>query len=213
MSQTSNYLFFIQSKVNRPIVSFEALETKLNYLKKQNEIKPIDNYKRGMVLLWNKQVKQNGTVIELPFYTLKGKPQIQITNNKPITSLQFNVGEYMNNVSIFVNVFYEDKSKDNFRLKDRELSKILEQVVEECNYLTDWYLEQLKPTEEKQKYSSIINQDLLFYKTYSKLNDVDLQVLKAVYDKIDNKELKDLYFNVCKAVQGIKQSYIELVKN
>lgn len=213
MSQTSNYLFFIQSKVNKPIVSFEALETKLNYLKKQSEIKKADNYKRGMVLLWNKQIKQNGTVIELPFYTLKGKPQIQINENKPITSLQFNVGEYMNNVSVFVNVFYEDKTKENFRLKDRELSKVLEQVVEECNYLTEWYLEQLKPTDEKQKYSPIINQDLLFYKTYSKLNNVDLKVLKSVYDILEEKEIKDKFLETCKTIQGIKQSYIELVNN
>ena len=101
MSKASEYLFYIQSKVNRPIVSFEALETKLNYLKKQTEIKTAENYKRGFVLLWNKQVKQNGTVIELPFYTLNGKPQLQINENKPITSIQFNVGEYLNNVSVF----------------------------------------------------------------------------------------------------------------
>lgn len=212
MSKTSEYLFYIQSKVNKPLVSFEALETKLNYLKKQTEIKKADNYKRGMVLLWNKQVKQNGTEIELPFYTLNGKPNLQINESKPITSIQFNVSEYMNNVSVFVNVFYEDKSKDNFRLKDRELSKILEQVVEECNYLTEWYLEQQKPTEQKQKYSTVINQDLLFYKTFNILNnDVDLQILKTVYDKITDEQLKDLYFNVCKAVQNIKQSYTELV--
>lgn len=211
MSKASEYLFYIQSKVNKPIVSFEALETKLNYLKKQTEIKPIDNYKRGMVLLWNKQVKQTNNNIELPFYTLNGKPQLQINENKPITSIQFNVGEYMNNVSVFVNVFYEDKTKSNFRLKDRELSKILEQVVEECNYLIEWYLEELKPAEQKQKYSPEINSDLLFFRTYIKLNNVDLQVLKAVYDKLDDDELKNLYFNVCKAIQDIKQSYIELV--
>jgi hypothetical protein len=213
MSKTADYLFFIQSKVNKPIVSFEALETKLNYLKKQTEIKPIENYKRGMVLLWNKQVKQNGTEIELPFYTLNGKPQLQINESKPITSIQFNVGEYLNNVSVFVNVFYEDKSKDNFRLKDRELSKILEQVVEECNYLTDWYLEQQKPTEEKQKYSPAINQDLLFFQTYTKLNNVDLKVLKSVFDILEEKEIKDKFLETCKAIQGIKQSYIELVNN
>lgn len=211
MSKTSEYLFYIQSKVNRPIVSFEALETKLNYLKKQNEIKTTDNYKRGFVLLWNKQIKQKERVIELPFYTLKGKPNLQINENKPITSIQFNVGEYMNNVSVFVNVFYEDKSKDNIRLKDRELSKILEMVVEECNYLTDWYLEQQKPTEEKQKYSPEINSDLLFYKTYIKLNNVDLKVLKSVYDILEEKTIKDKFLETCKAIQDIKQSYTELV--
>lgn len=213
MSKTSEYLFYIQSKVNRPIVSFEALETKLNYLKKQNEIKPIDNYKRGMVLLWNKQVKQTNNNIELPFYTLNGKPQLQINENKNITSIQFNVSEYMNNVSVFVNVFYEDKSKDNFRLKDRELSKILEQVVEECNYLTDWYLEQLKPTKEKQNTNPKINEDLLFFQTYTKLNNVDLQVLKAVYDILEEKTIKDKFLETCKAIQSIKQSYVELVNN
>lgn len=211
MSKASEYLFYIQSKVNRPIVSFEALETKLNYLKKQTEIKKVDNYKRGMVLLWNKQVKQTNNNIELPFYTLNGKPQLQITNNTPITSIQFNVGEYMNNVSVFVNVFYEDKTKENFRLKDRELSKILEQVVEECNYLTEWYLEELKPAEQKQNTNSKINEDLLFFRTYIKLNNVDLQVLKAVYDKLDDDELKNLYFNVCKAIQDVKKSYCDLV--
>lgn len=212
MSKTSEYLFYIQSKVNRPLVSFSALETKLNFLKKQTEIKPIDNYKRGVITLWSKQVKQNGTVIELPFYTLKGLPQLQINESKQITSLQFNVGEYLNNVSVFVNVFYEDKSRDNFKLKDKELSKVLEMVVEECNYLTDWFLEQQKPTEQKQKYSTEINSDLLFFRTYIKLkNDIDLQVLKTVYDKLNDDELKNLYFNVCKAIQGIKQSYIELV--
>jgi hypothetical protein len=212
MSQTSNYLFYIQNKVNRPIVSFEALETKLNYLKKQTEIKKADNYKRGLITLWSKQVKQTNNNIELPFYTLKGKPNLQINENKPITSIQFNVGEYLNNVSVFVNVYYEDKTKENFRLKDRELSKILEMVVEECNYLTEWYLEQQQPTEERQKYSTVINQDLLFYKTYNILNnEVDLQVLKTVYDKITDEQLKNLYFNVCKAVQNIKQSYTELV--
>lgn len=213
MSKTSEYLFYIQSKVNKPIVSFEALETKLNYLKKQTEIKKADNYKRGMVLLWNKQIKQNGTVIELPFYTLKGKPNLQINESKPITSIQFNIGEYLNNVSVFVNVYYEDKTKENFRLKDRELLKILEQVVEECNYLTDWYLEQQKPTEEKQKYSPAINQDLLFFQTYTKLNNVDLKVLKSVFDILEEKEIKDKFLETCKAIQSIKQSYIELVNN
>lgn len=211
MSKTSEYLFFIQSKVNKPIISFEALETKLNYLKKQTEIKKADNYKRGTFTLWNKQVKQNGTVIELPFYTLSGKPQLQINENKPITSIQFNVGEYINNVSVFVNVFYEDKTKENFRLKDRELSKLLEQVVEECNYLTDWFLEQQNPTKETKTTNPKINEDLLFYKTYNILNDVDLKVLKTVYDKLDDNELKGMYFNICKTIQGIKQSYIELV--
>lgn len=211
MSKASEYLFYIQSKVNRPLVSFEAIETKINYLKKQTEIKPIDNYKRGMVLLWNKQVKQTNNNIELPFYTLNGKPQLQINENKPITSIQFNVGEYMNNVSVFVNVFYEDKTKENFRLKDRELSKVLEMVVEECNYLTEWYLESQNPTKEKQNTNPKINGDLLFFQTYTKLNDVDLKVLKTVYDKITDEQLKNLYFNVCKAVQSIKQSYIELV--
>lgn len=211
MSKTSEYLFYIQSKVNRPIVSFEALETKLNYLKKQNEIKPIDNYKRGMVLLWNKQVKQTNNNIELPFYTLNGKPQLQINENKNITSIQFNVGEYLNNVSVFVNVFYEDKTKENFRLNDRELNKVLEMVVEECNYLTEWHLEQRKPTEEKQKYSTEINSDLLFYKTYTKLNDVDLKVLKSVFDILEEKTIKDKFLETCKAIQSIKQSYVELV--
>lgn len=211
MSKASEYLFYIQSKVNRPLVSFSALETKLNYLKKQSEIKKADNYKRGMVLLWNKQIKQNGTVIELPFYTLKGKPQLQITENKTITSIQFNVSEYMNNVSVFVNVFYEDKTKENFRLKDRELSKILEMVVEECNYLTEWYLEQQQPTEQKQNSNPKINEDLLFFQTYTKLNDVDLKVLKSVYDILEEKEIKDKFLETCKAIQGIKQSYIELV--
>lgn len=212
MSKTSEYLFYIQNKVNKPIVSFEALETKLNYLKKQTEIKTADNYKRGLITLWSKQVKQTNNNIELPFYTLNGKPQLQINENKPITSIQFNVGEYLNNVSVFVNVFYEDKSRENFRLKDRELSKVLEMVVEECNYLTEWYLEQQKPTEERQKYSTEINSDLLFYKTFNILNnEVDLKVLKTVYDKITDEQLKNLYFNVCKAIQGIKQSYTELV--
>lgn len=211
MSKTAEYLFYIQSKVNKPIVSFEALETKLNYLKKQSEIKKADNYKRGMVLLWNKQIKQNGKVIELPFYTLSGKPQLQINENKPITSIQFNVGEYLNNVSVFVNVYYEDKTKENFRLKERELSKILEQVVEECNYLTEWYLEQQKPTEQKQNTNPKINEDLLFFQTYTKLNDVDLQVLKTVYDKITDEQLKNLYFNICKTIQDVKKSYCDLV--
>ena len=211
MSKTSEYLFYIQSKVNKPIISFEALETKMNFLKKQTEIKKADNYKRGMVLLWNKQVKQNGTVIELPFYTLNGKPQLQINENKPITSLQFNVGEYMNNVSVFVNVFYEDKSKDNFRLKDKELSKILEMVVEECNYLTEWYLEEQKPAEQKQNSNPKINEDLLFFQTYTKLSNIDLQILKTVYDKITDEQLKNLYFNICKTVQDVKKSYCDLV--
>lgn len=211
MSKTSEYLFYIQSKVNRPIVSFSALETKLNYLKKQTEIKPIDNYKRGVITLWSKQVKQNGTVIELPFYTLKGLPQLQINENKPITSIQFNIGEYLNNVSVFVNVFYEDKSRDNFRLKDRELSKILEMVVEECNHLTDWYLEEQKPTEEKQNTNPKINEDLLYFQTYTKLNNVDLKVLKSVFDILEEKTIKEKFLETCKAIQDIKQSYIELV--
>lgn len=211
MSKTSEYLFYIQNKVNKPIVSFEALETKLNYLKKQTEIKKADNYKRGLITLWSKQVKQTNNNIELPFYTLNGKPQLQINESKPITSIQFNVGEYLNNVSVFVNVYYEDKTKENFRLKDRELSKVLEMVVEECNYLTEWYLEQLKPTE--QKYSTEINQDLLFFQTYTKLKGVDLQVLKAVYDILEEKEIKDKFLETCKAIQSIKQSYVELVNN
>lgn len=211
MSKTSEYLFYIQSKVNKPIVSFEALETKLNYLKKQTDIKPVDNYKRGLITLWSKQVKQTNNNIELPFYSLNGKPQLQINENKPITSIQFNVGEYMNNVSVFVNVFYEDKTKENFRLKDRELSKILEMVVEECNYLTEWYLEQQNPTEQKQNSNPKINEDLLFFKTYTKLyNDVDLKVLKTVYDILEENTIKDKFLETCKAIQGIKQSYIEL---
>lgn len=210
MSKTAEYLFYIQSKVNKPIVSFEALETKLNYLKKQTDIKTVDNYKRGLITLWGKQVKQTNNNIELPFYTLKGKPQLQITENKPITSIQFNVGEYLNNVSVFVNVYYEDKTKENFRLKDRELSKVLEMVVEECNYLTEWYLEQQKP-EQKQNSNPKINEDLLFFKTYTKLyNDVDLKVLKTVYDILEENTIKDKFLETCKAIQGIKQSYIEL---
>lgn len=211
MSKTADYLFYIQSKVNKPIVSFEALETKLNYLKKQSEIKKADNYKRGLITLWSKQVKQTNNNIELPFYTLNGKPQLQINENKPITSIQFNVGEYMNNVSVFVNVFYEDKTKENFRLKDRELSKVLEMVVEECNYLTEWYLEEQNPTKETKNTNPKINEDLLFFKTYTKLyNDVDLKVLKNVYDILEENSIKEKFLETCKAIQGIKQSYIEL---
>jgi hypothetical protein len=99
-------------------------------------------------------------------------------------------------------------------LKDRELSKILEQVVEECNYLTEWYLEQQKPTEERQNSNPKINEDLLFYKTFNILNkEVDLKVLKAVYDILEEKEIKDKFLETCKAIQSIKQSYVELVNN
>lgn len=209
MSRKIDLYLYIQQHTKQPITSFDAIDTKLSYIKKQTEIKKVDKLNRGTFTLWNKQIKQNKNEITLPFYSLNNLPKLLISNDKDIMSVLFNVGEFMNKTSIFCTVYFTDKTNENFRVKEKSLIEAIEKTVIECNLTVNWYLEQQQPTE--QKYSPEINQDLLFFQTYTKLNEVDLKVLKAVYDKITDEQLKDLYFNVCKAVQNIKQSYTELV--
>lgn len=211
MSRKIDLYLYIQQHTKQPITSFDAIDTKLSYIKKQTEIKKVDKLNRGTFTLWNKQIKQNKNEITLPFYSLNNLPKLLISNDKDIMSVLFNVGEFMNKTSIFCTVYFTDKTNENFRVKEKSLIEAIEKTVIECNLTVNWYLEQLKPTEQKQKYSTEINSDLLFFQTYTKLNEVDLQILKAVYDKITDEQLKNLYFNVCKAVQSIKQSYTELV--
>lgn len=213
MSRKIDLYLYIQQHTKQPITSFDAIETKLNFLKKQTEVKKIDKLNRGTFTLWNKQVIQKGNEITLPFYSLNELPKLLISNDKDIMSVLFNIGEFMNKTSIFCTVYFTDRTNENFRVKDKSLIEAIEKTVIECNLTVNWYLEQLKPTDEKQKYSPIINQDLLFYKTYSKLNDIDLRVLKTVYDILEEKEIKEKFLGTCKAIQDIKQSYTELVDN
>lgn len=209
MSRKIDLYLYIQQHTKQPITSFDAIDTKINYIKKQTEIKKVDKLNRGTFTLWNKQVKQKGNEITLPLFSLNELPKLLISSNKPITSLQFNIGEYLTKTSIFCNIYYEDKTKENIKVKDKQLVEILEKAVIECNLTTNWFLEN---TEQKQKTNPKINEDLLFYKTFNILkNDIDLKVLKTVYDKITDEQLKKIYFNVCKAIQDIKQSYCELV--
>lgn len=211
MSRKIDLYLYIQQHTKQPITSFDAIDTKLSYIKKQTEIKKVDKLNRGTFTLWNKQVKQNGKEITLPFYSINEIPKLLISNDKDIMSVLFNVGEYMNKTSIFCTVYFTDKTNENFRVKDKSLIEAIEKTVIECNLTVNWYLEQLKPTKEKQNTNPKINEDLLFFQTYTKLNNVDLQVLKAVYDILEEKTIKDKFLETCKAIQSIKQSYVELV--
>jgi hypothetical protein len=211
MSRKIDLYLYIQQHTKQPITSFDAIDTKLNYIKKQTEIKKVDKLNRGTFTLWNKQIKQNKNEITLPFYSLNNLPKLLISNDKDIMSVLFNVGEFMNKTSIFCTVYFTDKTNENFRVKEKSLIEAIEKTVIECNLTVNWYLEQQQPVEQKQKYSTEINSDLLFFQTYTKLNDVDLKVLKSVYDILEEKEIKDKFLETCKAIQSIKQSYVELV--
>lgn len=123
MSRKIDLYLYIQQHTKQPITSFDAIETKLNYIKKQSEIKKVDKLNRGTFTLWNKQIKQNGKEITLPFYSLNNLPKLLISNDKDIMSVLFNVGEFMNKTSIFCTVYFTDKTNENFRVKDKSLIK------------------------------------------------------------------------------------------
>lgn len=208
MSRKIDLYLYIQQHTKQPITSFDAIDTRLNYIKKQTEVKKVDKLNRGTFTLWNKQVIQRGNEITLPLFSLNELPKLLISNDKDIMSVLFNVGEFMNKTSIFCTVYFTDKTNENFRVKDKSLIEAIEKAVIECNLTTNWFLEN---TEEKQKYSPIINQDLLFYKTFNILKNVDLKVLKSVFDILEEKDIKDKFLETCKAMQDIKKSYNELV--